>query len=169
MLARRYVRRVAVEPAPRGYQIGVHVVLPSHHRHRPPGADAAATISRFSASGPTFRLTCALVSIIALVDTSPRRHIKTSASPEFKNPARWPTPAGNVEEAGDLPQLRPGQSAVECDLLGGDERCLRERSAAPLAVRALATEVGVVSAARPVACLAASRSIMTWARFCLTI
>ncbi len=34
-----------------------------------PGADAAATISRFSASGHTFRRTRALVSIIGLVDT----------------------------------------------------------------------------------------------------
>ena len=36
-----------------------------------PGTDAAATISRFSASGQTFRRTLFLVSIISLVDTIP--------------------------------------------------------------------------------------------------
>ena len=62
-----------------------------------PGADAAATISRFSASGHTFRRTrLAGVHYRVSGHLSPRQYRKTRVYPEFKNQGRRPLPQGYI-------------------------------------------------------------------------
>ncbi len=80
-------------PPPGEDKIGVTLYCRAITETDAPGTDAAATISRFSASGQTFRRTLFLVSIISLVDTIPDTPILNGQEPaaEGYRPTRRPS------------------------------------------------------------------------------
>src|SRR5271165_5534298 len=73
-----HILRFLVAPAPRETRLVFTSYCRATTETDAPGADAAATISRFSSSDHTFRLTPLLVSMVALVDTSPTVPEKTT-------------------------------------------------------------------------------------------